>query len=93
MTRILTLALGYAFLLLGVVGLFLPILQGVLFIVVGLLLLSRHSTWARRLLERFKARYPRAGTIVAGAEAWLHRFMFRINLFGRRLARRIRAVF
>ncbi len=93
MTRILTLALGYAFLMLGVVGLFLPILQGVLFIIVGLLLLSRHSPWAQRLLRRFKARYPRAGAKVSKAEAWLHRFMFRLNLFGRRLARRIRAVF
>ncbi len=93
MTRILTIALGYAFLLLGVVGLFLPILQGVLFIVVGLLLLSRHSVWAHRLLERFKARYPRAGAMVAKAEAWLHRFLHRLNLFGRRIAERIRAVF
>ncbi len=92
MTRILTIALGYAFLLLGVVGLFLPILQGVLFIVVGLLLLSRHNPWAQRLLDRFKARYPRAGTMIARAQSWLHRFMFRLNLFGRRIARRIREV-
>ncbi len=93
MTRILTTVLGYAFLLLGVAGLFLPVLQGVLFILVGLLLLSRHSPWARRLLERFKARYPKAGEMVVRAEAWLHRFLFRLNLFGRRIARRIRAVF
>lgn len=93
MTRILTIALGYAFLLLGVVGLFLPILQGVLFIVVGLLLLSRHSPWARRLLDRFKARYPKTGQQVVRAEALLHRFLFRLNLFGRRIARRIREVF
>ena len=38
---ILVQALGYGFLVLGVLGMFLPILQGFLFIFVGLIVLSR----------------------------------------------------
>ena len=52
------LASGWFFVLLGIVGLVLPILQGFLFIAVGLLILSRESVWACRQLERLRARFP-----------------------------------
>lgn len=58
MRRILVLALGWALILLGVAGLFLPLLQGVALIVVGLYVLSRESKTARRLLERLRERHP-----------------------------------
>ncbi len=45
---------GFALLVLGVIGLFLPFLQGIAFIVLGLLLLSREYHWARRLLDWVK---------------------------------------
>ena len=73
MSRIVTLVLGYAFLVLGVVGLVLPFLQGVLFIVIGLLLLSREAPWARRMLDRVKRRYPRTGGMIARSDAWITR--------------------
>jgi uncharacterized protein len=38
--RILVLIVGWGFILLGIVGLFLPILQGVLFILIGLIIVS-----------------------------------------------------
>jgi hypothetical protein len=42
----------------------LPILQGVLFLLVGLAVLSRVSPWAQRLLDRLARRYPKlAGQI------------------------------
>lgn len=44
---------------LGVVGLFLPFLQGVLFIVVGLSLLSTESERARRIHQWARARWHR----------------------------------
>ena len=56
--RALVYIIGWAFLLLGVVGLFLPVLQGVLFILIGLLILSKESRMAKALLVRFKRRYP-----------------------------------
>lgn len=39
---------------LGIVGLFVPVLQGIAFIVGGLVLLSSHSRWARAILDRLK---------------------------------------
>ena len=48
---------GFALLVLGVIGLFLPFLQGIAFIVLGLLLLSREYHWARRLLDWARSKW------------------------------------
>jgi uncharacterized membrane protein YbaN (DUF454 family) len=56
--RIIKLIAGWVFIVLGFVGLFLPVLQGILFLLIGLLLISNEYAWARRLMERFKMRYP-----------------------------------
>jgi uncharacterized membrane protein YbaN (DUF454 family) len=50
---------GWGFIFLGILGIFLPILQGILFLLVGLYLLSNTSPWAARLLERLRARFPK----------------------------------
>ena len=68
MTRLAIQGVGYTFLVLGVLGLFLPILQGVLFMAVGLIILSRHATWAENLLARLKARHPKADELITKAE-------------------------
>ena len=47
--RIAVLTLGWLFILFGIVGLVLPVLQGVLFLLIGLALLSTESETARRL--------------------------------------------
>jgi uncharacterized membrane protein YbaN (DUF454 family) len=36
-------ALGYAFLIMGVLGLVLPFLQGILFLLIGLIILAEHA--------------------------------------------------
>jgi hypothetical protein len=51
--RLVRLSAGWALLVLGIIGLFLPFLQGLLFIASGLALLSTDLPWAKRLLERF----------------------------------------
>jgi uncharacterized membrane protein YbaN (DUF454 family) len=56
--RIVVLVIGWLLIAFGVVGLFLPILQGVLFIMLGLLVLSRESETAHRWLKRGRQRYP-----------------------------------
>lgn len=56
--RILILGIGSVFILLGIVGLFLPFLQGILFLIVGLVILSKESKTAHRILERWKEKYP-----------------------------------
>ena len=50
--------LGVCFLLLGVAGLFLPVLQGILFLIIGTLLLAGESIWVRRKIAGLKTRYP-----------------------------------
>ena len=83
MNRVLMLGLGYGFLGLGFLGLFLPILQGILFLAIGLIILSRHAPWAERLILRLKTRYPRAGDVFTkaevAAERWIHKIGRRVR--------------
>jgi len=51
-------AAGWALLPLGVVGLFLPVLPGVLFLVIGLSILSVEYEWARRWMGALRSRFP-----------------------------------
>lgn len=51
--------LGVVFLVLGVAGLFLPILQGVLFLFIGLSLLAPYSPCLQRQKDRLERRFPR----------------------------------
>lgn len=50
--------LGWGFIVLGILGLFLPILQGILFLIIGLALLSNSSPWAAKLLIKLRDRFP-----------------------------------
>jgi uncharacterized membrane protein YbaN (DUF454 family) len=71
-------------LVLGVLGLFLPFLQGFLFIVIGLLILAKHSPWAHNLLQRFRAQHPRAAELIDRAETTMAGWWHKIVSFGRR---------
>lgn len=68
-----TLAVGWTLIPLGILGLVLPILQGTLFLVLGLYLISRHSNWAHRLLMRFRNSHLRAASLVDRLEGALER--------------------
>jgi uncharacterized membrane protein YbaN (DUF454 family) len=52
------LLVGWVFSVLGVVGLFLPFLQGILFILIGLAILSGRSKTVRRWLQHIEKRFP-----------------------------------
>jgi hypothetical protein len=56
--RLALLGLGWLFILLGIAGLFLPVLQGILFLCVGIIILSSEYIWARRILEKLRTRFP-----------------------------------
>ncbi|MDJ0947406.1 MAG: hypothetical protein QNJ94_00645 [Alphaproteobacteria bacterium] len=62
--------LGWIFVLLGIAGLFLPFLQGILFLVIGIFLVTRNSARARLLLFRVRERYPEAA---AHYDSWSER--------------------
>lgn len=55
--RVARIGLGLAFLVLGGIGLFLPFLQGILFIIIGLTFLSRDSCRARQILDWMNDRF------------------------------------
>lgn len=47
---------GIGLVVVGIIGLFLPVLQGVLMIIAGLVILSAHFHWARWLLNYVRRR-------------------------------------
>jgi uncharacterized membrane protein YbaN (DUF454 family) len=75
--RVLVLIMGWGFILLGIAGLFLPILQGVLFLLIGLMILSSEYIWAHHLLTRLRERFPKishaAEQAAVKAAGWLRR--------------------
>lgn len=72
---------GWALILLGIAGLVLPFLQGVLFLLAGLYLLSLESARARMLHARLRRRFPKLARASDEAVDWL--MGLRKRLFGR----------
>ena len=62
---------GIVMLILGVVGLVLPVLQGVLFLIVAAFLLAPYSQYVRTKLEWSKQRFP---GVHARAEAFKRKY-------------------
>ena len=75
--RLLLVLTGWAFVVLGIAGLFLPVLQGILFLLIGLMILSAEYTWAHKLLQKLRDRFPKIGAVAdqasAKASAWVQR--------------------
>jgi uncharacterized membrane protein YbaN (DUF454 family) len=63
---------GWGFILLGIAGLFLPILQGVLFILIGLMILSTQYAWAHSWLTKLRHRFPKVSAAADHASAKIH---------------------
>lgn len=68
---------GWAFIALGIVGLFLPVLQGILFLLIGLTVLSSEYAWAHNLLNKARDRFPaiacRCDQAVRKVHVWMER--------------------
>ena len=58
MYRVFRVSLGVLFIFLGVLGLFLPVLQGILFLAIGGALLYREIPLLPRIAGRLRVRYP-----------------------------------
>ena len=71
----LLLALGWIFIFLGILGLFLPILQGILFLAIGFIVLSRRSPRVRLFNQKMGQRYPKYRAIQDDATARVKRLM------------------
>jgi len=57
--RVLWIAVGWAFIVAGVVGFFLPFFQGILCVIIGLIILSSEYVWAHKLLMKLRRRFPK----------------------------------
>ena len=75
MKRLLKLTAGWFFIILGILGLFLPFLQGILFLLIGLFILSQELPWAARLLEKLKTRFPKVTKLMHDAEEYVRKFL------------------
>jgi hypothetical protein len=60
MKRLALIAAGWSLLTLGSAGLFLPVLPGIPFLLVGLTILSMEYEWARRWVAELRRRFPAA---------------------------------
>lgn len=65
------LAAGVVFVILGVLGLALPFLQGILFLAIGLILLSLASSNTRIWIESHTKRYPKLHALAQKTEKWV----------------------
>ena len=79
MKRIIIISLGYGCLALGVLGLFLPILQGVLFIAIGLMILAPYQRWAGRMIEKLEDKFPSFRAVRVQAKRRTSVYLRRIN--------------
>lgn len=61
---------GWFFILLGIIGLFLPVLQGILFLVIGTIILAPEVPFFSRTLVKLEKKYP---DIFEQAKRFLHR--------------------
>jgi P-type Ca2+ transporter type 2C len=67
--RIALITTGWIFVVAGIAGLILPVLQGILFLLIGLVILSKEYRWAGRLLGHIRSRFPKADKWLAKASS------------------------
>jgi uncharacterized protein len=72
--RAFKIAVGVVLIPLGIVGLFLPVLQGILFLVLAFVLLASEIPFVARLRDRIQGRYPepfdQADRLAARLRGW-----------------------
>jgi uncharacterized protein len=77
MKKAFALLAGWSFMVLGVIGLFLPFLQGILFLMIGLTILSSEYVWAHHLLTKVRTRFPKIAVFSDRAQktatGWMRR--------------------
>lgn len=68
--RVAVLTLASLFLLLGLAGLVLPVLQGWLFLAISAILFSMYSPSMRAWIDEHTVRYPKLHKVVGKAQDW-----------------------
>ena len=76
--RVLLFVVAWGLIFLGVLGILLPILPGMIFLIAGLYLLSLESLWLNRQLDKIGQRYPKVGEILDDSRARAGRIVRRL---------------
>lgn len=86
MKTLVLLTTGWLCILVGAAGLVLPFVPGTVLLLIGVILLSQHYDWARRLLTRVRVRFPNFWRSMGNYSARLARLRMRhkSNATGRR---------
>ncbi len=71
----LVLTIGIIFIILGLFGLVLPFLQGILFLIIGILLISLCFPAVRLKLKKHTERHPHTFSLITKMEKWLVKFI------------------
>jgi len=56
--RFAVVALGWVLILLGIVGLVVPVVPGAVLMIIGILMVNPQYVWLRRMLEKCRVRFP-----------------------------------
>lgn len=62
---------GVLFVIFGLIGLVLPFLQGILFLAIGIILLSLWSPRIREFMDRHTLKYPKMHKVIRDVEVWV----------------------
>ncbi len=73
--KVLILTSGIVFIVLGLLGLVLPVLQGILFLVIGFLLLSLYFPIVRFHIQKHAQKSSHVSSVVDKAEKWIAKFI------------------
>ncbi len=80
---IITLSVGWTFIVLGILGLFLPFLQGIIFLAIGIALLANHIPFFAKIRDKIYHKHPKLKKLVRREHA-------RLRLFGRRMRHKLK---
>jgi len=73
--KIIVLTIGIIFILFGLLGLALPFLQGIIFLAIGLILVSFCFPKIRLWINKHTESYPRLSSVVTKMETWIMKFI------------------
>lgn len=73
--RILIVSLGILFLVLGLVGLVLPFLQGILFLAIGIILVSFSFPKVRTWINKHTEKHPHLASMLNKMERWIKKIV------------------
>lgn len=72
--------IGLLFLIIGIIGIFLPILQGIIFILISFYFFSLNSRFFESMLKRFLHRHKKLESIFDKADRFIKKLLIKVRL-------------